>query len=409
MKKTTKLLIILLTLVAVCVMSTVAASAETVIIDPELIFNPQVSLNVLADGTASETLSGTYPYGEKTEISAPLVDGKTFQYWTNGEGKVVSYNEKLTLTLYAHTTVQAVYGTEAAVSSTVAAFLNVTRTDGEIVFNAISSSATAGIRYSTTKTTLEDLKGDTDVTVAPADGTPNWTLVLTPEDETTVYYAVVYATVGTETTYSEVKAVSFSELSSGVTMVANTGNIELPDIDLEFCNVTFDPNGGNGMMTPQGVVKNQPSLLVANTFSNGELLFKGWNTAADGSGTDYTDGQSVTIDADMTLYAQWETSDEHAASEANKKILELLAQNDAEGYNKELIAQARATYEELTDEQKALVPELTYRLLRRAEMTMTPLTGDPNLLPLWVSLIVLSLGGIVTVTLYCRKKKASGK
>ena len=36
--------------------------------------------------------------------------------------------------------------------------------------------------------------------------------------------------------------------------------------------------------------------------------FKGWNTAADGSGTDYAPGASYTADADVTLYAQWEST-----------------------------------------------------------------------------------------------------
>jgi uncharacterized repeat protein (TIGR02543 family) len=33
--------------------------------------------------------------------------------------------------------------------------------------------------------------------------------------------------------------------------------------------------------------------------------FTGWNTAADGSGTDYAAGASYTVDAAVTLYAQW--------------------------------------------------------------------------------------------------------
>ncbi|WP_066649442.1 InlB B-repeat-containing protein [Christensenella timonensis] len=33
--------------------------------------------------------------------------------------------------------------------------------------------------------------------------------------------------------------------------------------------------------------------------------FAGWNTAADGSGTSYTEGQTVSISGSLTLYAQW--------------------------------------------------------------------------------------------------------
>ena len=34
-------------------------------------------------------------------------------------------------------------------------------------------------------------------------------------------------------------------------------------------------------------------------------VFKGWNTAADGSGTSYASGATFTGNADTTLYAQW--------------------------------------------------------------------------------------------------------
>ncbi len=42
-------------------------------------------------------------------------------------------------------------------------------------------------------------------------------------------------------------------------------------------------------------------------FNNAERDFLGWNTKADGSGTDYPAGQPFTVDADMDLYARWES------------------------------------------------------------------------------------------------------
>jgi uncharacterized repeat protein (TIGR02543 family) len=35
------------------------------------------------------------------------------------------------------------------------------------------------------------------------------------------------------------------------------------------------------------------------------FVFDGWNTASNGSGTDYTEGDSLTLSANTTLYAQW--------------------------------------------------------------------------------------------------------
>lgn len=70
--------------------------------------------------------------------------------------------------------------------------------------------------------------------------------------------------------------------------------------------ITFNANGGSGEMSAQEVNSGEATALNANTFApaNG-FSFVGWNTAADGTGTEYTPGQSVTLTEDLTLYAQW--------------------------------------------------------------------------------------------------------
>jgi uncharacterized repeat protein (TIGR02543 family) len=45
--------------------------------------------------------------------------------------------------------------------------------------------------------------------------------------------------------------------------------------------------------------------LRANTFARTGFSFKNWNTAANGSGTTYAGGASLTLYADLTLYPQW--------------------------------------------------------------------------------------------------------
>ena len=74
--------------------------------------------------------------------------------------------------------------------------------------------------------------------------------------------------------------------------------------------VHFDANGGEGTMSDQAFTYNTAQNLSANTFTRTGYNFAGWNTAADGTGTAYTDGQSVqnlTAEdgATVTLYAQW--------------------------------------------------------------------------------------------------------
>ena len=45
---------------------------------------------------------------------------------------------------------------------------------------------------------------------------------------------------------------------------------------------------------------------MSNPFTNPGYTFEGWNTAADGAGTSYSDGETVRNLVGVTLYAQWE-------------------------------------------------------------------------------------------------------
>ena len=74
--------------------------------------------------------------------------------------------------------------------------------------------------------------------------------------------------------------------------------------------VAFAANTGSGTMESQTFESGSEKALSLNTFTKPGYLFDGWNTAADGSGASYTDGQAVTFapanDGDsITLYAQW--------------------------------------------------------------------------------------------------------
>jgi uncharacterized repeat protein (TIGR02543 family) len=74
--------------------------------------------------------------------------------------------------------------------------------------------------------------------------------------------------------------------------------------------VVFNKNGGKGTMTNQTFTYDVAAALKTNKYYKNWWDFDGWNTAADGSGTSYSDGQSVknlasTQGATITLYAQW--------------------------------------------------------------------------------------------------------
>ena len=78
--------------------------------------------------------------------------------------------------------------------------------------------------------------------------------------------------------------------------------------DTTEVTITFDANGGTGTMDSQTVTAGEEAALTANTFTREGYTFTGWNTAADGTGTAYADGASVTLDENTTLYAQWKAN-----------------------------------------------------------------------------------------------------
>ena len=74
--------------------------------------------------------------------------------------------------------------------------------------------------------------------------------------------------------------------------------------------IKFDANEGSGTMSNQSHTYGVSKALTANAFTRTGYTFEGWNTKADGTGTSYTDKQSVsnlssTDGATITLYAQW--------------------------------------------------------------------------------------------------------
>jgi len=79
--------------------------------------------------------------------------------------------------------------------------------------------------------------------------------------------------------------------------------------------VTFNANGGEGSMATQSA--NAPTALTENEFTRTGYTFSGWNTLADGSGTDYEDEEVYDFGADITLYAQWTANKYTVTFDAN--------------------------------------------------------------------------------------------
>ncbi len=69
-------------------------------------------------------------------------------------------------------------------------------------------------------------------------------------------------------------------------------------------SVIFDANGGTGTMSQQ--VGTASASLSPNLFTRSGFTFQGWNTAADGSGTAYSNQSSFGFTQSRTLFAQWQ-------------------------------------------------------------------------------------------------------
>lgn len=93
-------------------------------------------------------------------------------------------------------------------------------------------------------------------------------------------------------------------LTSGTTVYAKWTPISY--------TIAFNGNGStSGSVASVSAKYDSPSVLTANSFKKIGYLFKNWNTKSDGTGTTYTNQQSVSNlknknGETITLYAQWE-------------------------------------------------------------------------------------------------------
>ncbi len=108
---------------------------------------------------------------------------------------------------------------------------------------------------------------------------------------------------GSATTNGTTKRTSGGRGGSGVVVIRYTPVI---------FTVTFDANGGSGSPSATTVsqtpTSNSITLANAGSLSRSGYRFAGWNTAADGTGTNYAAGSTFTPTSNITLYAQWNST-----------------------------------------------------------------------------------------------------
>ena len=100
--------------------------------------------------------------------------------------------------------------------------------------------------------------------------------------------------------------------------------------------VTFDANGGDGVMAAQSLVPGRDSLSPC-TFTRTDYAFNGWATNVNGEAV-YQDLENVELNGDVTLYAVWTPAtycviDLSAGANATSYLVTYLAEPPSGGFN----------------------------------------------------------------------------
>ena len=74
---------------------------------------------------------------------------------------------------------------------------------------------------------------------------------------------------------------------------------------LNYVTITYDANTGSGEMEASEVLIGEENQLPQNTFTKSSYVFSKWTTNADGTGSEYANNGNITIEENITLYAQW--------------------------------------------------------------------------------------------------------
>jgi len=82
-----------------------------------------------------------------------------------------------------------------------------------------------------------------------------------------------------------------------------------PPAQQQVFQVAFEANGGSGSLSPMSGVAGVALTLPSPTnLLRPGYSFTSWNTDANGTGTSYASGASLTLSSSLTLYAQWKAT-----------------------------------------------------------------------------------------------------
>ena len=162
----------------------------------------------------------------------------------------------------------------------------------------------------------QDGGGTVVSTLTPTFATNTTTTINRPEGKSwaNCYYKFVYnVTIGGSNKFVEFSQAKFYKSSGG------------GDTPVTY-SVTYDSNGATSGTVPTDntAYESGDTVTVASNSGNLEktgFTFGGWNTLADGSGTNYASGSGTfNISADTTLYAKWNEESSGGSSNYFEKV-----------------------------------------------------------------------------------------
>ena len=114
---------------------------------------------------------------------------------------------------------------------------------------------------------------------------------------------VLGVTDPTRSGYQFVKwQISSADVTSGQLMPDN--DVTAVAVWLQVYTLTYDANSGANAPADDTTTTSW-TVAAQGSMTRTGYTFSGWNTAADGSGTNYAAAASITASADLTLYAKW--------------------------------------------------------------------------------------------------------
>lgn len=147
-----------------------------------------------------------------------------------------------------------------------------------------------------------------DITLTEVGETATLTAIITPEDTTnkTVTWTSNDPSVATVSDTGVVTAVANG--TTTITVTTEDGGFTAHctvEVKVPIAyTVTYNVNDGSGGVTTDTVTEGEEYTIAAAPVREG-YTFTGWNTKADGTGTIYAAGSSLSIESDLVLFAQW--------------------------------------------------------------------------------------------------------